>query len=57
VCIGIQLALMEIALTTAVFFRECPDARIGDSMKDADMEMEDVFVTTLRGHKCKVFVL
>jgi hypothetical protein len=47
---------MEIALTTAIFFRECPNARIGDSMKDEDMEMEDLFVTTPRGHKCKVLV-
>ena len=55
-CIGVQLALMEIALTIATFFREFPNARIGDSMKDEDMEMEDIFVTTPRGHKCRVLI-
>jgi hypothetical protein len=47
---------MEMAMAITIFFRAFPNVRIGDSMKDEDMEMDDVFVTALRGYKCKVVV-
>jgi hypothetical protein len=49
-----QLAQMEVALAAAIFFRECPNAALGPSMRDKDMDLEDKFVVSPRGHKCMV---
>jgi hypothetical protein len=49
-----NLALMEVALTAALFFREFPHAVIAPSTTEEEMEVEDVFVMTPRGHKCMI---
>ncbi|KIW55637.1 hypothetical protein PV05_04368 [Exophiala xenobiotica] len=44
VCLGQNLARMELLHAVARFFRACPTARIADSMKDKDATMVDFFV-------------
>ncbi|KAH7075574.1 cytochrome P450 [Paraphoma chrysanthemicola] len=54
VCIGLHLANMELRLGTALFFRQCRGARLGENMKDEMMEMDNRFLISPKGHCCYV---
>lgn len=54
ICLGIHLARTELRLALAQFFRECPTARLGKTMTDAEMEMENFFLIAPSGHRCMV---
>lgn len=53
-CIGLHLARTELRLATATFFRECRGARLGASMTDEMMDMENHFLIAPVGHCCNV---
>ncbi|EFQ91040.1 hypothetical protein PTNB73_05776 [Pyrenophora teres f. teres] len=53
-CIGLHLALIEIRLATALFFRECRGAKISECMQDEMMELENTFLVAPKGHCCYV---
>lgn len=53
-CLGIHLAYMEMRYAAAEFFRECKGTRPADSQTKEDMEMENYFVITPKGHKCEI---
>ncbi|RDL40157.1 uncharacterized protein BP5553_00136 [Venustampulla echinocandica] len=55
-CIGQNLAQIELALSITAFLRKCPNARVASSMTDFDMEIEDNFVMSPKGHKCMVIL-
>lgn len=46
--------MMELRLTTALFFRECPGARLAVNQTDEGMEMQNYFLITPVGHQCLV---
>lgn len=54
VCLGIHLAYMELRLATALFFRQCRGAKLGDCMRDEMMEMDNRFLIAPKGHCCYV---
>lgn len=51
VCIGINLARMELRLCTALFFRKFQTAKLSETA-DSDMEMVINFLTVPKGHRC-----
>ena len=53
-CLGLNLARMELLLTTAVFLLQCPDARVSSSTTTETMDFENFFLIAPRGHKCEV---
>ncbi|KAG9381754.1 cytochrome P450 [Pyrenophora tritici-repentis] len=53
-CIGLHLALIEIRLATALFFRECRGAKISECMRDEMMELENTFLVAPKSHCCYV---
>ncbi|KXH33616.1 TRI11 protein [Colletotrichum simmondsii] len=54
ICLGVELARMELRLAVAVLFRECRDLRMAPVMTDEMMEMENFFMISPVGHKCEV---
>ncbi|KAH6701240.1 sterigmatocystin biosynthesis P450 monooxygenase [Leptodontidium sp. MPI-SDFR-AT-0119] len=52
VCLGIHLAMTELTLTAAKFFRECSSATV--ITRDEDMEFENYFLVAPLGHKCEI---
>ncbi|KAF4618992.1 hypothetical protein G7Y89_g14855 [Cudoniella acicularis] len=54
VCIGQQLAQMELALSAAMLFREFHNVRIAPSMTEQDMIVEDHFAMSPKGHNFMV---
>ncbi|KAH9895505.1 cytochrome P450 [Xylariomycetidae sp. FL2044] len=56
VCIGLYLAMMELRLATAHFFRQFPNARVSsrEDMSDADMEQLIFFLMFPKGRRCLV---
>lgn len=54
ICLGIELARMELRLGTAVLFRKCKGLKIAPGTTDETMEMENFFMISPRGHKCEV---
>ncbi|KAF4778325.1 TRI11 [Colletotrichum scovillei] len=54
ICLGVELARMELRLAVAVLFRECRDLKMAPEMTDKMMEMENFFMISPVGHKCEV---
>ncbi|TDZ17285.1 putative sterigmatocystin biosynthesis P450 monooxygenase STCB [Colletotrichum orbiculare MAFF 240422] len=54
ICLGIELARMELRLAAAVLFRRCRGLRSAPDMTDDVMEMENFFMIAPRGHRCDV---
>ncbi|KAF6811627.1 cytochrome p450 [Colletotrichum sojae] len=54
ICLGIELAKMELRLAVAELFRRCEGLRLAPETTDAAMEMENYFVMCPVGHKCEV---
>lgn len=54
VCIGRHLAMMELRLAVATFFRECRGASISSLTTEYDMEMDNLFLIEPRGGTCKI---
>jgi hypothetical protein len=54
VCLGLHLAIREIRLGAAHFFRAFPDARMStkDSMSDMDMQQVCYFIMYPQGKRC-----
>lgn len=53
-CLGIHLAMMELQVGSATFFKRFPNARVLDDFSDEEMEMENFFLVAPKGHKCLV---
>ena len=43
-CLGIHLGRLEMRLATAMFFRECPGAKLAASATPASMAVVDSFI-------------
>lgn len=56
VCIGIHLAMMELQLASATFFKRFPGAKILSSFLDEEMEMENFFLIQPKEHRCLIRV-
>jgi cytochrome P450 len=54
ICIGINLAWIEIRISAALFFRKCRGARLSDCMDDDMMEMDSRFLVAPKGGCCYV---
>ncbi|OBR10577.1 Cytochrome P450 3A17 [Colletotrichum higginsianum IMI 349063] len=54
VCIGQHLAMMELRLATAVFFKRCRGARLSDSMPQDSMDMADYVLLSPKRKRCDV---
>jgi cytochrome P450 len=54
ICLGINLARMELRLAAAIFFRECKGARLAFSATDDTMAFENHFLIAPVGHKCEI---
>jgi len=52
VCLGQNLAYMELRLSAATFFRECRGARLAPCMTDDMMEFVNQFLIAPKGHCC-----
>ncbi|WDK22095.1 cytochrome P450 [Colletotrichum graminicola] len=57
VCIGLDLARMELRMAAAVLFRQCPGLKLSSSMTDSMMEMENYFTIVPIGHHVDVTLL
>lgn len=53
-CLGRQLAMMEMRLAIALFFRECKGMRLGQGTTDESMEQVMRIFITPRGKKCDI---
>ncbi|OBR02510.1 TRI11 protein [Colletotrichum higginsianum IMI 349063] len=54
ICLGVELAKMELRLGAAVLFRRCGGLRPAPGMTDGMMEMENFFMVSPIGHRCEV---
>ncbi|KAJ5691987.1 hypothetical protein N7462_001410 [Penicillium macrosclerotiorum] len=56
ICLGMHLALIELRLASAFFFREYSHARPSDKegMTDEDMTMKSFFLMAPQGHRCLI---
>jgi cytochrome P450 len=59
VCIGLQLARMELRVATAYFFRAFPNAVVSrrEYFTDEDMEPEMYFLAAPKRKRCLIEVL
>ncbi|KXH32013.1 cytochrome P450 3A17 [Colletotrichum nymphaeae SA-01] len=57
VCIGQYLAMMELRLSTAVFFKRCRGARLGPNMPADSMEMKDYVLLSPKRKRCDVILI
>ncbi|GIZ42214.1 hypothetical protein CKM354_000549000 [Cercospora kikuchii] len=53
-CLGMNLAYMELRLGLALFFRECRGARLSKTMSPEDMTPDYFFVSSPKGRKCLI---
>jgi len=53
-CVGQNVARIEILHAVSRFFRECEGVRLADSTTEESMAMVDYFAITPRGGKCVV---
>lgn len=53
-CLGMNLAYMELRLGLALFFRECRGAKLSTKMSSDDMTPDHFFVSSPKGRKCLV---
>lgn len=51
-----SLGRTELRLGAAVFFRECPGARLAPSTTPESMEPENFFLIAPSSHKCEIIV-
>ncbi|KAM3425241.1 hypothetical protein BST61_g7193 [Cercospora zeina] len=56
ICIGSNLANMELRIATTAFFRNCRGAKLAPSTTDESMEVENVFLIAPKGMACKVVI-
>ncbi|GIZ42184.1 hypothetical protein CKM354_000546200 [Cercospora kikuchii] len=56
ICVGSNLANMELRIATAAFFRNCRGAKLAPSTTDASMEVENVFLIAPKAMACKVVI-
>ncbi|KAK1982731.1 cytochrome P450 3A17 [Colletotrichum cereale] len=56
VCIGQNLAMMELRLATAVFFQRCRGARLSDNMPPGSMDMVDYVLLSPKRKTCDVIL-
>ncbi|KAK4936721.1 hypothetical protein LTR10_022445 [Elasticomyces elasticus] len=56
ICIGINLAYVELRLTTAAFFRAFKGAVVDPALADDDMHLENYTLISPKGRKCLVQV-
>lgn len=56
ICIGSNVAYMELRLATAAFFRSCSQARLAPSTTPESMEIENSFLITPVSHACKIVI-
>ncbi|KAF9880089.1 cytochrome P450 3A17 [Colletotrichum karsti] len=54
VCLGQHLAMMELRLATAVFFRHCRGATLSDKMPADSMDMVDYVLLTPKRKRCDI---
>jgi hypothetical protein len=56
VCLGLHLALMEMRLAVAGFFRTYPDAKVSthDGFSDGEMEQVIFFLMFPKGKRCMI---
>lgn len=54
ICIGMNLAYMELRLATAIFFRECKGAELASTTTSESMEIENIFLIAPKAGECKV---
>ncbi|KAK1512411.1 cytochrome P450 3A17 [Colletotrichum costaricense] len=57
VCIGQYLAMMELRLSTAVFFKRCRGARLGPNMPADSMEMKDYVLLSPKRKRCDITLI
>jgi cytochrome P450 len=55
-CLAPNLALIELRLAIAVFFRECKGARLAADMSDDDMVQRMLFFSFPKGKRCNIVV-
>ena len=53
-CLGINLAYLELRLGLALFFRECKGAALSKKMTLGDMTPDHFFVSSPIGRKCLI---
>lgn len=53
-CAGIYLARMELRIAAAIFFRECPGARLAPSVTPESMVVVDRFNTHPVARRCEI---
>lgn len=56
ICMGMNLAQMELRLATAEFFRRCRGARLAPSTTAQSMEMENFFLIAPQSHRCDILI-
>lgn len=56
ICIGINLAYMELRLAVAEFFRGCTGAALAPSANWDSMKPENYFLIAPSGHKCEIIM-
>ncbi|KAK2017153.1 cytochrome P450 3A17 [Colletotrichum eremochloae] len=56
VCIGQNLAMMELRLATAVFFQRCRGARLSDNMRPGSMDMVDYVLLSPKNKTCDIIL-
>ncbi|KAK1466265.1 cytochrome P450 3A17 [Colletotrichum cuscutae] len=57
VCIGQYLAMMELRLSTAVFFKRCRGARLGPNMPADSMKMKDYVLLSPKRKRCDITLI
>ncbi|OHW95971.1 cytochrome p450 [Colletotrichum incanum] len=56
VCVGQNLAMMELRLATALFFKRCRGAKLSDSMPPGSMDMVDYVLLSPKRKRCDVLL-
>ncbi|KAK2054489.1 cytochrome P450 [Colletotrichum caudatum] len=54
ICLGLDLARMELRMAAAALFRQCLGLKLSSSMTDSMMEMENYFTIVPIGHRVDV---
>ena len=54
ICLGINIAKIELRLASALFFRSNKGARVSPSMTAESMEFENYFLMAPVSHKCMI---
>ena len=55
-CLGLHLAIKDMALAAATFFRTFPNARLPPQTNAVSMEMENYFLVAPKSHECVIIV-